>query len=160
MSDAQFDLRQLADRESIRAVLATYATAVDLWDIELFADCFTEDVEAVYNYNPLSGIAAVKGYFNDFGCKHALGVGGLVRRMHFNGNCKIEVDGDRARSELYLLALNITDAGVLMTRGNEYFDEWRRTPDGWRISKRRQVTNWMTEAPVKLDPDAGARPYQ
>jgi hypothetical protein len=159
MNEASFDLRQLSDRESIRGVLATYATAVDLWDIEMFSQCFTEDVEAIYNYNPLSGLEAVKRYFTDFGCRNALGVDGLVRRMHFNGNIRIELDGDQARSETYLLALNINGSGVLMTRGNEYFDDWARTSEGWRIRKRRQVTNWMTEAPVKLDPDAGAAPY-
>lgn len=159
MADAQFDLQQLSDRESIREVLATYATAIDQWDMEMFPQCFTEDVEAIYNYNPLSGLAALKGYFTDFGCKDALGVPGLIRRMHFNGNTKIKVTGDTATSEIYLLALNITEEHVLMTRGNEYFDEWRRTAVGWRICKRRQVTNWMTTAPVKVDPDAGANPY-
>ena len=77
----------------------------------------------------------------------------LLTRMHFNGNITFKIDGDTARTETYLLALNSSDSGKMLVRGNKYQDQWVRTEAGWRIKDRRHMTEWMFDAPVQLDPD-------
>jgi hypothetical protein len=146
-------IRRLLDSEEIRRLLLRYATAVDTWNIEMFSECFTEDVHAIYNYNELNGLEQVKRYFIESRFKSVLGVNVLTTRTHFTGNVTFDWDGDMARTQTYLLALNTVDDGRLLMRCNRYFDQIVRRDDRWLIRDRRQVTDWMTEAAVRLDPD-------
>jgi hypothetical protein len=134
-------------------VLLRYATAVDTWNIEMLSECFTEDVHAIYNYNELHGLEQVRRYFIDSRFRSALGVNVLTTRTHFTGNVTIDWDGDMARTQTYLLALNTVDDGRLLMRCNRYFDQIVRSDNRWLIRDRRHVTDWMTEATVRLDPD-------
>ena len=147
------EIRALADREAIRDVLNLYSDAVDRWEIDLYDEIFTQDVHSVYNYNELHGIEELKNYFKTLGYRGPLKVNMLLTRMHFNGNITFKFDGDTARTETYLLALNSSDSGKMLVRGNKYQDQWVRTEAGWRIKDRRHMTEWMFDAPVQLDPD-------
>jgi SnoaL-like domain len=157
VNTSEIELRRLLDTEAIRRVLLRYATAIDTWNIELFSECFTEDVHAIYNYNDLNGLAELKQYFVDLRFRGPLGANALTTRTHFTGNVNIELDGDQASSETYLLALNTTDDGRLLFRCNRYFDQFIRYEQRWLINDRRHVTDWMTEATVRLDPDNPAK---
>ena len=55
-----------------------------------------------------------------------------------------------------MLAPNTTDDGRLQFRCNRYLDEWARTDRGWLITDRHQMTDWMVEVPVMIDPDRRA----
>jgi hypothetical protein len=149
------NLRTLVDREEIRIVLDRYSHAVDRPQISLYDDIFTEDIRATYNYNEIDGRAALKAYFSQSGATHPVTIDLLLNRTHFNGNIAIDIDGDAAQTTTYLLAILVMGGAEpkVLVRGNKYYDAWRRMPEGWRISRRRQVTEWMFEQPGIVDPD-------
>lgn len=151
-------IQGLIDREAIRSVLLAYADAIDTWNIDAFPAVFTDDVYAIYNYNELDGIENLKNYFKNLSFRGPLGVNALPTRMHFTGNVTIDLDGDTAQSDTYLLALNSTDDGRMLVRGNRYFDAFVRMPEGWRIRDRRHKTEWMFDSPVRMDPDRPSAP--
>jgi hypothetical protein len=153
MTTIEAQLRELQDREAIRGVLHRYSRIIDAWDIDALRGCFAEDVEAVYNYNEISGIEQLLDYFRSYRFAPAVGVESLSSTSHFIGNMEIDLAGDEARSETYLLALNIAGDGKLHTRCNYYTDEWRRAEAGWLICRRHHKTNWVTVSDVRIDPD-------
>jgi len=149
-------LQTLLDKDAIRDVLYRYATAIDTWNMDIFDEVFTKDVTAVYNYNDISGIEALKRYFLDLRFRGPLGVKALPTRMHFTGNITISLSGNEATTDTYLLALNSSDDGRMLVRGNRYFDKFIKLAGSWRIRERRHLTEWMFDSPVKMDPDRAA----
>jgi hypothetical protein len=156
MSIEDVEVRQLLDRENIRMVLLRYASAVDTPNIQLFDECFAPDVHAEFNVATIDGLEALKSHFQttiDAGDGHEE-AHGLIwgRTMHFYGNMVIDVDGDEASSDTYLLTLIVTTKSNVVIRGNRYRDTWVRRDNRWLINSRRQRTNWSIEAPGQLDP--------
>lgn len=131
-------LRELLDREAIRALLARYAHSVDRRDLLGVASCFTAD-------------AAYKGSLGEGGINVALGA--LEARMqqyrstmHFLGTQSIELAGDSATSETYAIAYHQreSDEGPRnVAVGVRYMDILTRTPDGWRICRREVSMEWQ-----------------
>ncbi|MGU3498672.1 nuclear transport factor 2 family protein [Mycobacterium sp. C31M] len=156
MSISDAEVRDLLDRESIRTVLLKYAAAVDTPDIERFDEIFAPEVSAQFNVATVDGLEALKAHFQasiDAGDgqedSHGLIWG---RTMHFYGNMSIDVDGDQASSDTYLLTMIVTTASKAVIRANRYRDTWARRDKGWLITSRRQKTNWAIEADADLDP--------
>ena len=77
--------------------------------------------------------------------------GSYVRWVHFLGNHWVEVDGDRAAGEAYLLARHLRagehgqEEEVAVIR---YKDFYVRTTDGWRFAERNACRQWTTVRPV------------
>jgi len=66
-------------------------------------------------------------------------LGGCGPSQHLLGNHQIAVDGDRARSMVYARVHHRgaePDSERWWECMGEYHDEWRRTPDGWRMTRR------------------------
>jgi hypothetical protein len=68
--------------------------------------------------------------------------------MHYVGNCQIEVDGDEAESEAYMIAYHVYDVdGVEKLRVKAMRDlrTWKRTDAGWVTVDRggRDEWNWF-----------------
>jgi 3-phenylpropionate/cinnamic acid dioxygenase small subunit len=112
------------DQVAIANLLARYCLTLDVDDIEGWVALFTPD-------------AAFEVYGRTFegheGLRRMAGVapGGL----HLGGPPVIElVDQDRARTTQNLLFVDRSDGS---SRSAVYRDELRRTPEGWRIARRR-----------------------
>jgi ketosteroid isomerase-like protein len=130
------------DDVAIRALLADMLDAVARGDAEAWGSCWTPDgVWVIPGFGELVGTDAVERFAELRGgyelCIQALLSG------------RAEVDGDVGTGRWYFRELQRSIGG----EGNEligcYDDEYRRTPAGWRFSRRRF---WIVyRGPVALD---------
>jgi hypothetical protein len=83
-----------------------------------------------------------------------------VATMHFNGQCTVSLDGDRATGESYCLAhhLSVAEDGqrTLMVASIRYLDEFVKLDGQWLFAERRLMVNWIDTRPSAPDDLAGA----
>lgn len=138
MGMLEAELRTLLDEREIRAVLARYCRGVDRCDIELIASCFHEDAQDDHGNWLARGrdiaphiVSAIRP--------------GDAKAMHFMGNVLIEIEGDIAFAESYLLAFRAFDRDgkpYTRTRALRFVDRLERRDNTWRISERVVVDDW------------------
>ena len=123
----------MQDRIEIVAVLDRYAEALDQRRWELLEQVFAPDVDCDFGeWSARSlpqAVATIRSYLE--GCGPS---------QHLQGNYRVELDGDRAKSRVYIRASHVgvgRAAGKSYEMTGEYEDELRRTPAGWRSAKRR-----------------------
>ncbi len=132
----------VADRLQLFDLCVRYAYGVDRKDWDVLRSCFTDD--AIIDYtatggerNPLEGtVEFLSQSLQPF-----------VGTQHFRMNHEVEIDGDAAsgRMGFYNPMPLQTEHGMLfILYGGWYIDEYRRTPDGWRISHRSQELSFDT----------------
>jgi uncharacterized protein (TIGR02246 family) len=128
MSDA---LERVLDHLAIRELTARYNRAFDDVDAEAWADTFTPDGVMEYGGPPISGRDDLVAM------SRATGYG----YVHVTTDPVIVVDGDRATQSCTLVVATRSKergpVGVAMT--GRYEDELVRTPDGWRLARRRAI---------------------
>ena len=125
--------RETQDRIEIVAVLDRYAEALDQRRWELLEQVFAPDVDCDFGeWSARSlpeAVATIRSYLENCGPS-----------QHLQGNYRVELDGDRAKSRVYIRASHVglgRAAGKSYEMTGEYEDELRRTPAGWRSAKRR-----------------------
>jgi ketosteroid isomerase-like protein len=133
------DVEALSDRTEILELRARYGRALDEKDWDLMKTVFAEDASADFALGqPFEGIESIVQ-----ACRSQMDP--LDHTQHFFGNHEIEVDGDRARGRLKLMGSAFLRASVgdpaTCLRG-EYVDEYVRTDQGWRISRRELTIAW------------------
>jgi len=124
------------DRLAIVALLDRYAQALDTRRWELLDEVF--DPEVVFDFGPDwqtrgrgEAVARIRASLNACG-----------PTQHLQGNHRVEIDGDRARSRVYVRAFHAAAdpgeraAGRFYEMAGEYRDELRRGPEGWRSLRR------------------------
>ena len=123
----------MQDRIEIVAVLDRYAEALDQRRWELLEQVFAPDVDCDFGeWSARSlpeAVATIRSYLE--GCGPS---------QHLQGNYRVELDGDRAKSRVYIRASHVgvgRAAGKSYEMTGEYEDELRRMPAGWRSVKRR-----------------------
>ena len=145
MTDARF----VADRLAIADTVTRYFTAIDHRKFDMFADVFTDDVDAVYEgVRVAGGLGRITDFCMGRSEHHfPLEIVDIERSMHFMGNHSVVVAGDTAQAETYALAHLIDrppEGRRMRTRGLRYVDELARQADGrWLISKREHILDWM-----------------
>lgn len=134
-------VRQLLDKEEIRAVTYRYGRALDSRDWQLLRRCFTADATA--NFGPwgsANGVEEIVG-------AAAPVMEGMDQTQHVMTDHAIDIasDGQSATSSCNLVAehLLVTPEGssTSTTRGI-YDDQWVRVGDEWRISHRELKVTW------------------
>ena len=127
----------LLARLEIEALLVRYCRGVDRCDVELMKTCFHPD--AIDDHGFFSGPADV---FAEQAAEN------LPKRFsstkHFLTNVHLELAGDHARSESYVLALfRIDEEGVRsdLTISARYLDALERRNGEWRITHRTLVND-------------------
>ena len=124
--------RRVADRQEVEALMYRYALGVDSLDREVLAGVFAPDAVAEYKAvepSPFELDEHLEGFDNIFAwLESVLAERGDARPTHFITNPLIELDGDRARLQVYMHNRGMTGGGV-------YRIDAARTPDGWRIQK-------------------------
>jgi ketosteroid isomerase-like protein len=133
-------IMKLSDILALQSVKATYCETVDdcarnARDAAArFNELFTEDVRADYGMGALDGRNAVVEFL--------VGAIGAINEClwHSIHTPRIEVTGDAAVGRWTIMArLKRKGSTVPDTLYGRYQDEFRRTPQGWRISSVRFI---------------------
>ena len=153
-------LRRLLDRSEIEDLLARYMRSIDRGDIATLRACYlpgaTEEHGGLY-----SGPA--QGYIDTIedALQHPRAVA-----THAVSNVLVDLDGDRACSEHYVLAMTRTrtDDGLVKDAlvASRIIDDLRREDGRWGIARRRLRFDWahdLGQRPERwlhgrLDPEA------
>jgi hypothetical protein len=149
-------LQDLADRQAITDLIYRYCRAMDRIDPELGYSIWHEDAEADYGAEVYQGSG--RGFI-DFVCEQHRRT---LTHVHQVTNIIIELDGDRAASESYVvsdLRAGGGDQVKHITTWGRYIDRWSRRDGGWGIDKRITIRDFaevrdVTPAPL---PDRGSR---
>lgn len=139
-------VQDLIDRAEIEEVLARYCHMLDRQEWSAFRALFTEDARLDYmGLGEVSGPDALIAFLQPV-------VEGLAMTLHAGSTHSIRLHGDTAtvRSAALVPMTAVRPGGGLGTSvtGLWYEDEFRRTPEGWRIAARRQVPGFSADLPL------------
>lgn len=148
MSDAELaalraEVADLAARRDIHKALARYMRGQDRLLPELQKLAFHEDAWVD------CGLFAGRAYeFVDFAQGFLAACEG---GQHLIGQADIEIDGKRARGEVYFFAQHrVVEDGEkrdLFVAGR-YQDEYEDRGDGWKIARRTEIVDWARTDPA------------
>jgi len=135
-------LQEISDRMEIDELLVDYCYAIDTHSWDDLDAVFTPD--AFIDYSATGGesgdLAAIKVFLSD-----ALDL--FAGHQHLIATSKIVITGDEAtgRTVCHNPLILTGEAGVqqVVLCGLWYHDTFIRTPDGWRMSSRRQERSYM-----------------
>jgi len=150
LSDLHDRLRILEDKEAIRTLLATIARATDRYDGALLASAIHADAAMDMGGKEMTGRA--------FAAAIKPPAAARPGRMHILGNERIDVDGDTARSESYLVSCqDVLADGVRKTRirAGRYLDRFERRDGTWKLAARTMIDEWARIDPVGEAIDIG-----
>ncbi|WP_254810966.1 nuclear transport factor 2 family protein [Natronosalvus amylolyticus] len=135
------------DSDAYRALLelrAAYARAIDYGQWEEYAQLFTTDTEVVYPRETLNGRQAVYEYGRD-----------RVEyeySMHTAQMPELEIDGNTASGEWYMLVFYIATDGTQGHVLGSYTDEYRRVDGSWKFDRMVATVAHDTGGYHKLSP--------
>ena len=135
-------LGDLADREQIRQLLYRMSRAIDRHDMDLRASVWHDD--SIDNHGIFDGTMAD---YTAWLLTDQSPLSQFDQTQHMLGNILIELDGDVADTESYLLATHVMhdDAGEYFDiMGCRYFDRLERRDGEWRIAVRQVLVDWRT----------------
>ena len=141
MTDTAIDydtIRALQDRTDIEQVLYTYSSAVDSFDKAGVRGCLADEIHAQYgNAEPVTDPDVLVDWIDS-------ATATCIWQHHLLNVYHVNIDGDQASTLSYLTSYQVFEedpkaAIILVAR---YHDELRRTPDGWKISKRVMELLW------------------
>ncbi len=134
--DLEARVRELEDVRAIIDLEADYAHAADTVDPEGYGNVFAKDGVIELNHGGdqetqrVIGREAIAGF-----CREVIAKG-YKFAMHSLHNPRIVVDGDTATGRLYFEATTHTLADGTGWSAGSYQDEYVRTREGWKISKK------------------------
>ena len=144
MSDV---LKEMQDRQEIIDLTIAYGWLLDHGPRERLDTVFAEDAVADYMGLVFEGLPAIIEKVSS-----ALGV--LDISQHIVTNQQGTIDGDTATCKCYLHAQHTVyglEGGENMVVAGRYEDELIRTPDGWRITFRKLISDWTEGNPKVRD---------
>jgi len=145
MPPAEAALDAALSRDAIRALVTGYCRGLDRGDAQLLASLFWDDAIVV------SGV--VDGPAGEFAAQIVAHVtSNLDYCFHSVANEWIEVTGDRAVGEHYVIAHNSANGEDVMT-GGRYIDSYERRGGVWKIAARTFVADWNTAHPASMQLD-------
>jgi SnoaL-like domain len=133
------ELERLCDHEEIRQLLYRYARGVDRADLELLQSVYAEG--GTDHHGPFDGPGVDFAHVVVDGART---VWDAVGNHHIT-NHYIELDGDKARAEVYFLACHPhMDNGrpELAIMSGRYLDELEKLDGKWGIVRRIVVSDW------------------
>ncbi len=140
--------QELSDRFEIQDLVFRYAHLIDSRQFQALRGVFTED--AFVDYSVYGGSVGDLDTTIAF-LEQAVTTEVFPNCQHLNANVQVTLDGDRAEGRVMCfnpmemtLAEGKTQTYML---GLWYVDEYRRTPDGWRISRRVEEKSWAFNTP-------------
>jgi hypothetical protein len=127
-------LEEISDRFEIQQLLIDYSAAIDSRRFDDLDRVFTPD--AYIDYRAMGGIDGsfpdVKAWLADTLPKI------FSTHAHMLGNFDVRISGDTASSRTFCFNPMVFegDTNQVMFCGLWYVDEFARTPEGWRMTRR------------------------
>ncbi|HEX3610242.1 MAG TPA: nuclear transport factor 2 family protein [Sporichthyaceae bacterium] len=145
--------RAEAERE-ITAALHAYCRGIDRMDADLIRSAYHVDGTDEHGDHFRGSVADYVGWVLEVLRTR------FSSTMHTLSNITIEVDGDRAGVESYVVAHHVTaDGSALRVFGARYLDRFEHRPEaGWRIAHRTLVSEWQVEQQGAFVPIPGGEP--
>lgn len=143
-------LQEISDRFEIQDLIVDYADAIDSCDIDRLDRIFTQDAFIDYRAmgGEFGGLKKIKSFL-----KAALPI--FKNTQHLISNYQIKVDGDKASAKIMCFnPMQLDDEAhdhPVMFLGLWYVDEYTRTAEGWRISRRVEEKSYQFNAPPSVD---------
>jgi uncharacterized protein (TIGR02246 family) len=126
-------LAYLEDRLAISDLFVRYTNALDRGDVETIVDCFTPDgaldSPAVGRH---SGHAAIRAFAERFARFHERG----AQLRHVISNLMVEIDGDHARANCYLLNVLTRNGKSELLAPGRYECDLAKSQGIWRFQRR------------------------
>jgi SnoaL-like domain len=141
-------VQALLDKNEIAELLTRYMRAIDRGDIAALRACYAP--EATEEHGGLYAGPA-QGYLDTI--ERAL-VNPRLVSTHTISNVLIEVDGDQARSEHYVLAMTRVKAGGVVSDAlvaTRIVDDLVRLAGRWAIARRRLRFDWAHDIGPRPD---------
>ncbi len=128
-------LEEISDRLEIQQLLVDYASAIDERRFDDLDRIFTPD--AYIDYRAMGGVDGpypqVKVWLTEV-------LPNFPAYCHLIGNFDIRLAGDTATGRTMCLnPMQLSDDGTLLFCALWYDDEFIRTADGWRLTRRVEV---------------------
>jgi len=126
-------LAEISDRFEIQQLLMDYSTAIDQRRFDDLDRVFTPDAYIDYR-----AMGVIDGRFPEVKAWLAQVLPNFPAYAHMLGNFDVRIDGDSASSRTICfnpMVLGGEQQQILFC-GLWYEDEFVRTPDGWRMSRR------------------------
>ncbi|SDC58161.1 SnoaL-like domain-containing protein [Sphingomonas sp. YR710] len=136
---------ELLAEAAIKEVQIRYCRACDRVDYEALRACFHEHAIADYGH----GVWNLDEYM-----AHAMSMSAnFIATTHNTGNQLVELDGDAAWAEHYLVASHrwpVDENGNTrdLIAAVRYIDRMERIDGKWRIARRKMVLDWQRVDPV------------
>jgi len=140
------DMRAILDERSINRLVLDYAQAVDRLDEPLLRRVFAADAVLEgpgWRFEGMEQICTILPMMRDM----------FVSSWHAVHQQTVKLNGDRATGENYCAGRHLQKGGyaenqvVMMII--RYQDEFVRTPDGWRIARRKEIVDWTEVGTVQ-----------
>jgi hypothetical protein len=135
---SMLSLEEISDRLEIQQLLVDYSTAIDTRRFDDLDAVFTWD--AYIDYTALGGI---EGSYPEVKAWLAEVLPNFPIYAHMLGNFSVRIDGDTASSRTICFNPMVLPAAAakkdqeqVMFCGLWYDDEFSRTADGWRMTRR------------------------
>jgi hypothetical protein len=129
-------LEEISDRLEIQQLLVDYSTAIDQRQFDDLDHVFTPD--AYIDYRAMGGI---DGHYPQVKAWLAEVLPHFAAYAHMLGNFDVRIDGDTASSRTFCfnpMVLGGEKKQVLFC-GIWYEDQFLRTTEGWRMTRRVEV---------------------
>ena len=144
-----FSQQELSDRLEIQDLVFHYADLIDSKKFQqLREDVFT--VDAHIDYSAMGGSVGDLDETIEF-LQAAVTMELFPNTQHLNANVQVRLQGDDATGRVMCfnpMEMSMPDGGTqTYFLGLWYVDKYRRTPEGWRISRREEVKSWVFNAP-------------
>lgn len=141
-------IAELLDREEIRSCLIRYSRGADRHDEELMRSAFHPDARVDIGTYVGSADGAIAWALHPDNFHHRL----LSSHQHATLNTSIDLDGDTAHCESYLLfAARWKESGTALLFGGRYVDRLEKRDGRWAISVRVAFVEWSNdESSAKL----------
>lgn len=122
----------LHDQLEIHRLINSWGPAVDTGSADIAASLFADDAVLESDLSYLIGPGAVRAMVNGEGHQSLIRDGSA----HIPAFPIVHVNGDVADATGYTRVYHHTDHGYEVWRVSANHWEFRRTPDGWRVSRR------------------------
>ncbi|MCW1401730.1 nuclear transport factor 2 family protein [Novosphingobium sp. MW5] len=149
-------VQALIDKEAIRDCVARLARGEDRRQPEVLSACFWPD--STFDY------AMYKGSFPEYLAWVTPGADAITNTQHVLGQTVIDLDGDTAKAETYVISYHRVDMGPETGErdtciGGRYLDSMEKRDGKWAIAHRTMLYDWYQDWGASADWSTGIMGY-